>query len=85
MILKIFTIYDSKVEAYMQPFFMQSKGAALRAFTDTISDRSTQFSKHPQDFTLFEIGEYDDSTGTLLNYDAKISLGVAVEFQKDAP
>lgn len=83
MILKVFTIYDSKLEAFMQPFFMQSKGAAIRAFTDTVNDRSTQFNKHPSDFTLFEIGEYDDQKGNLANYTSKNSLGLAVEFIKE--
>lgn len=82
MILKIFTVYDSKVEAYAQPFLMQSKGAALRAFSDTANDKSTQYNKHPGDFTLFEIGEYDDSNAKLKNYEVKVNLGQANEFIK---
>lgn len=83
MIYKIFSVYDSKAEAYMQPFFMLTKGSALRAWTDTINDPQTQFFKHPTDFTLFEIGEYDDSSGKLINHTAKMSLGVALEYKKD--
>lgn len=80
MKLKAFTIYDTKLEAYMQPFFMAAKGQALRAFSDTVNDASTQFNKHPQDFTLFEIGEYDDSSGQLTSLKTPLSLGVAIEF-----
>ena len=80
MILKVFSVFDSKAEAYMQPFFMATRGQAIRAFSDTCSDKSTQFSRHPGDFTLFEIGSYDDSTGVMSSYEAKISLGVATEF-----
>jgi hypothetical protein len=79
MIYKIFTVYDSKLEAYLQPFFMQSKGAAIRAFSDSSNDTQTQFSKHPGDFTLFEIGEYDDQNGNLKNYASKVNLGTALE------
>lgn len=82
MISKIYAIYDSKLEAYMQPFFMQSKGQAVRAFTDTVNDDKTQFWKHPEDFTLFELGEYDDSTGKVSSYATNISLGVALEYKK---
>lgn len=82
MISKIYAIYDSKLEAYMQPFFMQSKGQAVRAFTDTVNDDKTQFWKHPEDFTLFELGEYDDSTGKVSSYTTNISLGVALEYKK---
>lgn len=80
MKLKAFTIYDTKLEAYMQPFFMTSKGQALRAFSDTVNDQSTQFAKHPEDFTLFEIGEYDDSNAQLTSHKTPISLGLAIEY-----
>lgn len=82
MIQKIYTVYDSKLEAYMQPFFMQSKGQAVRAFTDSVNDQTTQFNKHPEDFTLFELGEYDDSTGKFTNLHTPNSLGVALEYKK---
>lgn len=82
--IKIFCVYDSKVECYMQPFFMQTKGAALRAWESTVNDPSTQFNKHPADFTLFEIGEYDENTGRILSYDSPLSLGVAIELKREA-
>lgn len=77
---KIFTVYDSKAEAYMSPFYMQSTGAAIRAFSDTAADPSSQIAKHPSDYTLFEIGEFDDATAEISLLTAKKSLGVAVEF-----
>ena len=79
MKLKIYTVYDSKTEAYLQPFFMQSKGAALRAWVDTIADNKTQFSKHPADFTLFEIGEWNELTAEFNIYKNMLSLGTALE------
>lgn len=82
MILKVFAVYDSKVESYLQPFFMQTKGQALRAWETSVNDESTMFCKHPADFTLFEIGEYDDSKGDLVSYSAKIPVGVALEFKR---
>lgn len=74
MFLKIFTVYDSKTEAYMQPQFMQSTGQALRAFEDAVNDESHPFHKHAADFTLFELGTFDDQTGTFQTYPAKKSL-----------
>lgn len=81
MTLKIFAIYDSKAEAYNQPFFMGTKGQALRAFTDEINNSQSMISKHPADYTLMEIGEYDDSTGQLSPLPAKINLGTAIELK----
>lgn len=81
MILKIFTVYDSKAEAYLQPFYMQSKGAAVRAFADSCNDPQSQFFKHPEDFTLFELGEYDDSTAKITSHQTLKSIGLALEFK----
>jgi hypothetical protein len=83
MIFKTFTVYDSKTEAYLQPFFVNSKGAAIRSFSDASNEPGHQFNKYPEDFTLFELGEYDDATAELTRLDALVSLGTAIEFIKD--
>lgn len=83
MKLKFFTTYDSKVEMYLQPFVMRSRGEAIRSWTQICNDPKTQFNQHPSDFTLFEIGEYDEETGALIPYHAKVSLGLALEFKKE--
>lgn len=81
MKLKMFTVYDSKVEAYLQPFYMQSKGEALRAWGETVNDEKSNIGKHPADYTLFELGEYDNLTGQISQYEAKIALGTGIEFK----
>lgn len=81
MLTKVFAIYDSKVEAYLQPFFSMSTGSAIRAFSDAVQNPQSQFNKHSADFTLFELGTYDDMTGTLISHNAKIPLGTALEFK----
>lgn len=83
MKLNVFTCYDSKAEAYLQPFLMPSKGEAIRAFTATANDDKSNIGKYPADFTLFHIGEYDDQTGTLTNYEIKNNLGCAIEYKKN--
>jgi hypothetical protein len=77
--LKVFSVYDSKVEAYLQPFFLRSRGEAVRAFTDACRDPKTQFAQYPADFTLFEIADYDDVDGSLLPHSVKVSLGSSLE------
>ncbi|AXL14692.1 nonstructural protein [Microviridae sp.] len=81
MIYKMFTVYDSKANAYLQPFFLKSAGEAVRAFTDSCNDPKTAFCRHPEDFTLFEIGTYDDSTALVETHKAHISLGLASELK----
>lgn len=82
MKVKVYVVYDCKVEAFMAPFFMQSRGQAMRAFADSVNDRSGRYRAHPADFTLFELGEFDDSSGSLSLYEAKINLGTGLEFKE---
>jgi len=79
MLLKIFSVYDSKVEAYIQPFYMNSTGAAMRAFEDTVNDPESALNKHPEDYTLFELGTFDDQTAQISLYESKKSLTTAIE------
>lgn len=82
MKLKVFTSYDTKVEAYLQPFFMRTRGEAIRAWTELANNPEHLFSKHPGDYTLFEIGEYDDATAQLTPSRAFTNLGTALEFKR---
>lgn len=77
---KIYSIFDSKAEAFATPFFMPTLGMATRAFTEECSNPNSQLLKHPEDFTLFELGEYDDSIGLLVPHATPKSIGLAVEF-----
>ncbi|QCQ84633.1 nonstructural protein [Blackfly microvirus SF02] len=63
MILQSFTVFDSAAKAYLPPFFVRSRGEAIRSFTDACCDEKSQFARHLADYCLFSIGEYDDSSG----------------------
>lgn len=65
MKLQILAIKDVKVNAFMQPFFMRTNEEAIRAFTTTVNDPTTQFNKHPEDFHLYNLGEFDEIDGTI--------------------
>lgn len=64
MILHVYTVYDSAVQAYLQPFFCRSRGEALRSFGDACNDKSKPFFQHGLDYTLVYLGEFDDAGGT---------------------
>lgn len=59
------SIYDNATEAYMRPFVAQSRGQAVRMFTDLAQDNGSEIAKHPEDYKLFQIGEFFDSTGNI--------------------
>lgn len=83
MELRIFSVYDSKAEGYLPPFTAITKGQAMRTFGDYCNNPEHPFYKHAEDYTLFEIGSYDDSKGTVSPNAANIPLGLALEFKKE--
>lgn len=80
MLHQAFTVYDNKVESYLRPFFCMTNGEAIRSFTDAVNDPTSAFHKHPADFTLFQIGVYDDTHGVLKASDP-VNLGCAIEYK----
>ena len=84
MKLNVYSIFDSAAKAYTSPFFMHNDGLAIRAFQDNVNaEQENNISKHPDQFTLFKIGEFDDSTGEIKT-DVVKSLGTGVEY-KNSP
>ncbi len=79
MLLKMFTVYDSKTEAYMPPFYMRTTGEALRAFTETASDPKHTFNNHSEDYTLFCVGDFDDSNAKCNLLDTPFAVAKAIE------
>lgn len=75
MIHILFSIFDSKAAAYLPPFFMHRNEMAQRTFSDCINASDHQFSKHPEDYTLFATAVFDDSTGTVQSYETSEMLG----------
>jgi hypothetical protein len=77
--LHVFAVYDSKVEAYLSPFYMRTRGEAMRAWEATVMDTKNDFYKYPSDYTLFQLGMYDDSNGRFECLETPASLGTALE------
>jgi hypothetical protein len=80
MLMKVFSIYDSKAEAYLRPFYDITRGSAIRAVSEAVNDKTTSFAKYPGDFCLFELGEFDDSCAGFNLHLSPISLGVLIEY-----
>ena len=68
MIYKIVAIRDRAGDLFSQPAFVNSRGAAIRSFGDEVNRKAenNQLNTHPEDFDLYEIGTFDDSTGELI-------------------
>lgn len=62
MKMKMFSVYDSKAESFITPWFQPTHGLAERIFTDEVNNPKSSMNHHPEDFTLFYLGEYDPTT-----------------------
>lgn len=69
MIHKMYSIRDAKTEAFLQPVYMQTKGAFMRAMVDCVNDPGHAFNKHPEDYVAYELGEFDDGPGAFHIHD----------------
>lgn len=63
----IVAVRDSKSELFGIPHFETSVGTAIRSFEEAVNseDKNNILFTHPQDFTLWELGSFEDSDGTL--------------------
>ena len=43
-----------------------TEGAAQRMIGDMVSSEGHAFNRHPEDYTLFEVGTFDDVSGELV-------------------
>lgn len=80
--LQIFAVYDKKSVAYANPFFYHQKGQALRAFEDAVNDPQSPLSKHPEDFSIFHIGQWDDATGVITPLPNPVPVEEALNVKK---
>lgn len=81
MNLNIYAIRDNQVAAFSQPFYSQTNGSALRAFSDHVNENGTPANKHPQDFDLYQLGTYDDQTGAITSM-TPVRIGSAIEYKE---
>nr|QJB18970.1 MAG: nonstructural protein [Microvirus sp.] len=72
--MKIYTIYDKKSLSHALPFFFENKGLCLRDLSELVNDGKSLPSKHPHDFSVWEIGEYDQKSGTVVPHKQPVIL-----------
>jgi hypothetical protein len=68
MNLFVVSIKDRAAEVFNRPFFVPHRNVAIRDFTDEVNRSATdnQLNKHPDDFDLYLLGEFDDNAGEFI-------------------
>ena len=60
-----FSIRDNAAETFENPFLRPTKAAAMRSVLDAMGEPGP-WGQHPEDYALYYLGEFDDSTGIIL-------------------
>lgn len=72
--LKAFSVYDSKSQAYAQPYFARSLGEGERMFRQETKNPQSFLHQYPEDFTLYATGEFCPDTGNYTPYQQHIHV-----------
>lgn len=67
---KIFTIRDQKLNAFNNPFTAPTADAVVRQLASDIREKNGDLGKYPEDFDLYELGEFDPESGTIATFQA---------------
>lgn len=75
--IKIFSVLDTRAGHFLNPFSDTSSVQALRGFEQACGEPNSAFNRHPDDFALMELAEFEPSTGTLNVHAAPVNLASA--------
>lgn len=76
----ITSVYDAKTEEFNGLHLSRSREAAVRAFSDAVTGgQDLMFSKHPEDFSLHEVGIFEESSGEVMGKDGETTVLVTAE------
>lgn len=75
----LISVYDAAVLSYMPPFQTRTVGEAKRQLVDTMADPSHPFTQHPEDYTLVQVGTFNDATGEITSITPPVVLMKADE------
>lgn len=74
MKLFIYSIYDIKAEAFINPIFLPTEAMAVRVFQDSVDDPNHAFGRHPEDYTLYSLGLWESNNATFDLNDKRVVL-----------
>jgi len=81
MLLKMFSIYDAKAKAYFPPFLLANQAMAVRVLSDCVNDVTHAFYRNPSDYSLFEVGTFDDAFGLIVPTGKPVFIGLAAQYK----
>lgn len=86
----VMAVCDSASELYARPMFVPARGAGVRGFTDEVNRKAADVAEnplnaHPEHFSLYVLGEFDDATGVITCPEEPEFVVKATDVLKDFP
>lgn len=78
MIMKLYSIYDCKAAVFARPFPAHNNGHAIRLFSDAVNDSKSDFNRHPEDYALYNLADFDDVEGRIGGEPVRVINGLEV-------
>ena len=79
----MFAVRDSKTEFFTIPMSSKCERDAVRTFEMACNDSKAMMWQYPEDYDLYEIGDYDDNTGKFHCLDTPRHVIKAVQLRKE--
>jgi len=80
--LMVFSIFDSKAMAFLQPFFCVNAAVAVRTVERAVNDPNTDFHRFATDYELYQLGTFDSFDGKLAAVDPKIHITALAQLRQ---
>lgn len=65
MKINLYSVKDTKLGKFAQPFSAPNDDIAIRMLTSTVRASGNTINEFPEDYQLFKLGSYDEDTGKL--------------------
>lgn len=65
MKFKMYSVKDTKIDAFNRPMFFQNEKHMYASIERTLKDPDSDLARHAADYQLFYLGEFDDVTGVI--------------------
>lgn len=83
--LEMYSIFDAKAKAYIEPFFSINDETARREFAHTINGEGA-FNEFTEDYALFSLGTFDQTEGVFdIKSPSHVANGVTLKTVQPFP
>lgn len=72
--MKLFVLYDNAVQSFADPISLRHVNEAKRAFLAELRNPKSKMYEFPEDYILYECGEFINNSGEFITPDQPIKI-----------